>query len=294
MPTTPNKNYSIPDKGTKNWHVDMNANFTAIDGHIDGFDGDKAEFNTETNLVAAGHNAVQPATAAGKISLEVKDMRGSLSTGAARLAVSINDDGTLKTATTSGDQWPVEAMTNPVYVSASSWKIDGDATGILQPGTTLKIDFNISGLVYLHVKSSSYAGGPDETTVTVWEDETVLNETIDSVAWGFVRPNDLGAAGSPGSNVRPFDDASRDIFYYNAASFNDPFNDTGGRIAKTNTGKIARVEYASGYEEGIAYTSVDDDADIASVVERLNTTVIETWTPTFDGTSGLITDYDRS
>jgi hypothetical protein len=284
-----------PGKGAKNWHIPTDGNFTLLDGRIDTLDDVVAAFNTEANLVAAGHNDTDPATAAGKISLEVKDARGSLGSLDGRLDISLNEDGTLKTSTTSGDQWPTQGMTNPTYVSSATFKVDGDATGILQPGTSLKVDFNVSGLVYLHVKSSSYAAGPDETTVTVWDDEAVLNETIDEVAWGFVRNNEIGLAGSPGSSIRDLERSSFEVYYYDGTAYDDPWDESGGRVAKAaNDGHLARVDYASGLQVGFEYASADDDADLALEERKLNGTLIETWTPTFDGTSGNIIDYDRS
>lgn len=297
MPTTPNKSYSIPDKGAKNWHADLNGNFNAIDGDMDTLDTALAEFASNADLVANGHEAdsdTEPATALAKVSNEMADARGALGTLDARLDVSLNEDGTLKTTTTSGDQWPTQAMTNPAYANAASFTVDGDATGILQPGTSLKVVFATSGTRHLHVKSASYDGGTGKTTVNVWDDETVPNETINSVAWGFVRPNTVGAAGTPGSAIRAHHDASAGVYRYNADSYDDPFNTTGGRVAKTNAGRIAYVAYASGLDVGCVYTAASGGGRLDSIIRRIITTPVETWTVTRDGTTGLITDFNRS
>jgi hypothetical protein len=303
IPTT-NRGWTPPAIGASNWGTTLNTLFDAVDSDTGTLFTDRAAFNTEANLVAAAHNSTSPATAAGKISLEVKNARGSASNMANRLTVSLNDDGTLKSATAAPDQWIASGMTTPAYATTKTFTIAADVTAILLPGMTLKIDYSVSADRFYRVKNATHSGGT--TTVTVWDaDNDVLNEAITAVYYqSFGKPNYLDVDASdflPGAISGSIDaamsDAQFDAYYYNAASFDDPFNTTGARVAKTNSGLLAYIEYESGQQYGVVYDSVAS-GKVSTVQRRMlkggTQTAYRIDTMVYDGTTGFITDGNRT
>lgn len=94
---------------------------------------------------------------------ELEASRGTAASLDARLDVALNEDGTLKTTTTSST-WANETAA-VAYASASSFTITGqDRTAVYTNGRALKLTQTASG--YAYVTSASYAGG--NTTVAIY------------------------------------------------------------------------------------------------------------------------------
>lgn len=120
---------------------------------------------------------------------EVVAARGSKTSLDGRLDVSMNEDGTMKSSITAGNEW-IDPSLTPTYISASSFTVTGNQTDIYTWGRRLKV--TISGSpVYCTVKSSAYTS---VTTVTIFE--TNLTSGMTKVEHSFI------SNGSTGSNPR--------------------------------------------------------------------------------------------
>lgn len=122
---------------------------------------------------------------------EVVNARGTKSTLDQRLDVALNEDGTLKAATTlNPSQWYKPSLTF-TYVSTTSFKVNGDQTDIYKSIRRLKINLTAS-VVYSEVISASFASGPNETTIIILD--AVLNNTLVDVEHSLFLPRkDNGA-----------------------------------------------------------------------------------------------------
>ena len=306
MATTTNYALSKPAKGGKNWHLDLNANADTIDTELKKHQTEEEAFKTEANLVAGGHQATGAygsglgAESAGLISKEVQDARGSQATLDARLDVGINEDGTLKSDSFTFDQWEGAGIIGMAYVSPTEFSVTGDLRAVFQPGLPVKIDYATSGDRFYHVKDSSLSGGI--TTVEVWEDDpAVLNETMTQVYTSAYKPNwpvGTGATFLPGSlpaNAleKMMEAGVTAILYYDASTYTTPF---GGNPATSNSGNLARIEFASGLKIGITYAALG--GNVSTIEYKIPIagvdTLLRTDTPAYDGTTNNITAIARS
>lgn len=98
-----------------------------------------------------------------------------------RLAVSINDDGTMKSGTTYGGEWIDPALT-PAYVSTSTFTVTGDQTDIYLTDRRLKITL-AGGPIYTEVVSAVYT---TSTLVTIAD--STLTDPISTVEHGMLTP----------------------------------------------------------------------------------------------------------
>jgi hypothetical protein len=97
------------------------------------------------------------------VSGEVEDARGTASDLDARLSIALNDDGTLKT-TTSSSVW-VEETNSVSYSDSSTFVVSGaDVTAVYVAGRALKLTQTSDDFVY--VESSSFGGA--DTTVNIY------------------------------------------------------------------------------------------------------------------------------
>ncbi len=121
------------------------------------------------------------------IGQEVVEARGQHTTLDNRLDIALNEDGTLRAATSlSPSQWyNWSGEHNPFsYLSTSSFEVSGeDATAIYRANRRLKIN-RTAGTYYTSVASSSYASG-DTTVVTR---DAVVNTDIETVEHSIVAP----------------------------------------------------------------------------------------------------------
>ena len=115
---------------------------------------------------------------------ELEAARGSAASLDARLDVALNEDGTLKAGAPAGGWWATEADT-VAYASASSFTVDGDKSAVYtaRRAVSLTQTSNTTG----HVTSSSYASGPDETTVNV---DCTVDTGLGAVQYGQPVNND--------------------------------------------------------------------------------------------------------
>jgi hypothetical protein len=124
------------------------------------------------------------------VSQEVIDARGSKSSLDQRLDVGHNDDGTHKSGLDSfTNEWIDPPYTNPTYISSTQFKVDGDQTDTLFQYRMVKVT-KTGADVYDEVATSSYAGGPDETTVTLLVGG--IDATMTKVEHGIITPNSGG------------------------------------------------------------------------------------------------------
>jgi hypothetical protein len=96
---------------------------------------------------------------------------------------------------------------NPIYVSTTSFKVDGDLTDVFTSGRAVKIDFQSSGEKLCSIMTSSYDGGTDKTTVVVFG-ESLVNEVISELLvsastlqrydWCVIHVQDQKSAGTNG------------------------------------------------------------------------------------------------
>lgn len=114
---------------------------------------------------------------------EITDARGSASSMAARLAASLNQDGSLIAGSSVAVDWKESGYTAE-KVDADTFKVtdpDTDLTSVL--GRGLRVRFNNDGTaVYGTIKASSYAAS--ETTVDIFTDN--VPATITQLDYGIV------------------------------------------------------------------------------------------------------------
>lgn len=307
MAVTPNYNLNLPDFDSFDWHIPLNANFTTIDTEMqaiqDDLDAKFAEVSAaRTSLVYTNESPFASLTLRiDEIEDELKDSRFDFTDAADRLkdylTVGHLSTGANKPESFTALEFDTALIVNPVWVSTTSFKVDGDLRTTLKNGMVVRVDFAISGLSFAHIKDAAYAGGPDETTVTIWDDDPLFpgsSETINEVAYSFVKPNLNDPAFSPGADIRDVFTTSFEVFRYDGVAFDLPFDETAGRVAKTNTGRVARIDFKSGWQTGITYESAALDARIDStdgVEDHINGTLFERFTPVYSG--GLLTDMNR-
>ena len=106
---------------------------------------------------------------------------GSKTSLANRLAVSMNDDGTMKSAITCGNEW-INPELSPTYTSTTTFTVTGDQTDIYLQYRRLKITL-AGGAVYSEVVSAAYT---TSTLVTIAD--AVLTDPITSVEHGVLTP----------------------------------------------------------------------------------------------------------
>lgn len=82
------------------------------------------------------------------------------------------------------DQW-VTFTGTPTYISATSFSVGGDQTGVFQVRRRLRTA-NTGGVVYSSVSASSYDPGSGLTTVTVANDSGSLDAGLSQVAYGLL------------------------------------------------------------------------------------------------------------
>lgn len=82
------------------------------------------------------------------------------------------------------DQW-VTFSGAPTYISATSFSVQGDQTGVLQVGRRLKTA-NTGGTIYSSVTASAYDPGSGLTTVTVANDSGSLDSGLSLVTYGLL------------------------------------------------------------------------------------------------------------
>ena len=124
-------------------------------------------YRTDEDKLYIYRNAVwEEVPLSGTLWQEIINARGTKPSIDQRLDVAMNEDGTLKAATSlNPSQWYKPSLTF-TYVSATSFKVNGDQTDIYKPTRRLKI--NLTGsTVYSEVVSASYSA-PD-TTVQIYD-----------------------------------------------------------------------------------------------------------------------------
>lgn len=89
-------------------------------------------------------------------------------------------------STVSIDQWIVY-QAPPTYISATSFSVAGDQTGVFQVGRRIKTQ-NTGGLVYSTITASAYSA--PNTTVTVANDSSALDAGLSQVSYGILSANE--------------------------------------------------------------------------------------------------------
>ncbi|AZO96796.1 hypothetical protein D7D81_16605 [Halocella sp. SP3-1] len=135
-----------------------------------------------TNWVEASKNST--------VSDDVELARGSKDTLWERLEVALNEDGTLKSNQAENlTEWVDSALT-ATYVSSTKFSVEGDLTDVFVANRKIKATLDAS-VVYSAIDTSNYDDTGDETTVTLVDD--VLNDTLQKIEYGFVKPGDNGS-----------------------------------------------------------------------------------------------------
>jgi hypothetical protein len=126
-----------------------------------------------TTWVEAGSNST--------VNNDVINSYGTMTSLYARLNTSLNPDGTLKSNVVANiSEWITNASLNPTYVSANSFRVTGDQTGVFTAHRAIMAV--LSGTtVYSFVLSSTYDGSA-YTTVTLTT--SVLTSDLTTVQYG--------------------------------------------------------------------------------------------------------------
>ena len=151
---------------------------------------DRKQMYVYTNDLTLGESGwVECAILSAGLGAEIVNARGTKPTLDQRLDVALNEDGTLKAATTlNPSQWYKPSLTF-MYISTSSFKVNGDQTDIYKATRRLKINLGAS-VVYSEVLSASYAA--NETTITT-KDAVVDSTLVDVEHSLFLPRKDNGA-----------------------------------------------------------------------------------------------------
>lgn len=137
-----------------------------------------AQVNSNFDTVYTGANAAIAA---------LNNAAGSKSSLDGRLDVSMNADGTMKSAITSGGEW-INPDLSPAYASESSFTVAGDQRDIYLADRMLRIVL-ASSTIYRMVSTSTYSSGDNETTVTLVAGGYDVTNPITSVEHGVISPN---------------------------------------------------------------------------------------------------------
>lgn len=133
---------------------------------------------------------------------ELTNARGLAATLAARLNVSINDDGTLKTTVTP-TTWFTE-QSAIAKVTATIFTVGGDKTAVYVPGRAVELNGNVYG----YVLTCAYSSGTDLTTVSI--SGAGIASGLTNVAYSF-HPNVLPQQNHSNlSNLQTADETSAD------------------------------------------------------------------------------------
>ncbi len=104
-------------------------------------------------------------TAVKSVDTEQTNARGSQASLTARLAVALNNDGSLKTTAPTGGFWTEESAVASAQANQSIFTVTGNKTGTYEVNRALQIVSSTT--VYCHVTSSSYNAGTNTTTVGI-------------------------------------------------------------------------------------------------------------------------------
>jgi hypothetical protein len=136
---------------------------------------------------------------------EVVAARGSKSTVKDRLAVAINDDGSLKFESLKNMTW-IASGDVPTYVSAQSFTVPGDQTAKYLSGLVLRL---MHGTTQIHsvVSVASYLAGTDKTTVSL--QQSLLTPALSSVLIGLASLGEVLYENAINRTLDPLDRISR-------------------------------------------------------------------------------------
>ena len=136
----------------------------------------------EDKLYIYRNTAWEEIPLSGTLWQEIINARGTKPSIDQRLDVAINEDGSLKAATTlNPSQWYKPSLTF-TYVSTTSFTVNGDQRDIYKPTRRLKINLSAS-IVYSEVVSAAYT---TVTTITVLD--AVINNTLIDVEHSLFLP----------------------------------------------------------------------------------------------------------
>jgi microcystin-dependent protein len=150
---------------------------------------------TKANATQVNSNFDTVYTGANAAIAALNNAAGSKSSLDGRLDVSMNADGTMKDAITSGGEW-INPDLSPTYASALTFTVAGDQRDIYLADRMLRIVL-AGGTIYRMVSTSVYSSGSDTTTVTIASGgASDLTNPITSIEHGIISP-----AGSSVSSV---------------------------------------------------------------------------------------------
>ncbi len=135
-----------------------------------------------------------------KVSKDIKLSYGDMSSLHDRLAVSLNDDGTLKSNVTANlTEWIITSLV-PTYVSVNSFSVPNNQTGVFTANRAIKAILSAS-VVYTFVSSSTYNSTNDITTVILMD--AVLNNGLTAVQYGVLQESGVarGITNVPSGNI---------------------------------------------------------------------------------------------
>ena len=172
FPSTP-----VPVPGQPCFRTDL--------GLDDGSGGTVGKWYIYSGNVSVGESGWMDESVFSPTSVEVVAARGTKPTLEQFLQVGFNDDGTPK-ATNIGimSEWVLASMLTFTYVDDSNFKVNGDQTDIFLATRRIKGNL-VASSIYTAVVSSTYAAGPDETTVELGAntiDNTFVNAEYSLVA----------------------------------------------------------------------------------------------------------------
>lgn len=150
---------------------------------------------TKANATQVNSNFDTVYTGANAAIAALNNAAGSKSSLDGRLDVSMNADGTMKDAITSGGEW-INPDLSPTYASALTFTVAGDQRDIYLADRMLRIVL-AGGTIYRMVSTSVYSSDGDTTTVTIASGgASDLTNPITSIEHGIISP-----AGSSVSSV---------------------------------------------------------------------------------------------
>ncbi|AZO96799.1 hypothetical protein D7D81_16835 [Halocella sp. SP3-1] len=178
------------------------------------------------------------------------------------LSVAHNPDGSLKSAQAENlTEWVDSALT-ATYVSATEFSVGGDQTDIFVQNRKIKATLDAS-VVYSAIDTSNYDDTGDETTVTLVD--AVLDDTLQAIEYGLVKPGDSGSLPRLIASVIDFDDSNVSFFASEIQTAIENLN-----LATTPTGSVFHFAASSpppGYLEcNGAEISRTTYADLYSVI----------------------------
>ena len=159
--------------------------------------------------------------------------RGDLASLNARLAVSLNPDGTLKNpASANVSEWVSNDSIIPTYISGNSFTVTGDQTSILTVNRAIKATL-ASTVAYSYISAVAY----DETKTAVTLSDSVLDSGLQKIEYGIIDkglPGDVALKNSSGKVIGDITGDAQSVQGFTADELASPYIVTGKQIGRAH------------------------------------------------------------